>query len=207
MTMKKFKTLSFREKADYILFDFSWQIILGGILLFLIGSWIYLDYMVEPPALQVEMIGVGPDAEESNAFNGFLEAQGMDYENDRVKLSKVIQPGEKSRLEISTMNHLLLLRAAEGKTDLYFWDDADAENALRFDLVDLRTVLPMETLEACADRLVYNGPLLQGGYPCAIRLTDCSWVEENGFYEDCVVGISRSVQDPELVSQFIKYIT
>ena len=75
------------------------------------------------------------------------------------------------------------------------------------DLADLRTVLPMEVLEKCRDRLIYTGPILDGGYPCGIHLKDCPWISENGFYGDCAVGISKTAQDPGLVSEFIQYIT
>ena len=208
MTKKQFQALPFHKKAIYIVKKYAWEAIFAVYLCCLLGSWIYLDYVEPQPVLSVEMIDGSLAAPNAEAFESFMDAEGLACTDDSVKVSKTIQLGKEPGEISLNPNALLFCKANEGKTDLYFWDDDMVEASLsQFDLMDLRKVLTPEALLKLEDRLVYSAPLLRDGFPCGIRLDDCDWIRENGFYESCVVGISRNVQDPELVRAFLEYIS
>ena len=208
MTKKQFQSLPFHKKAAYVVKKYAWEAIFAGYLFCLLGSWIYLDYVEPQPVLSVEMIDGSLAAPNAEAFEGFMDAEGLVCTDESVKVSKMIQLGNEPGEISLNPNALLFCKANEGKTDLYFWDDDMVEASLsQFDLLDLRKVLTPEILLKLEDRLVYSAPLLRDGFPCGIRLDDCEWIQKNGFYENCVVGISKNVQDPELVRAFLEYIS
>lgn len=102
---------------------------------------------------------------------------------------------------------LLLCRVAEGKTDIYFWDDQYTDGFLTsFALMDLREILPQELLEKYEDQLIYNTAILQGGYPCAISLKENLWIKQNNYYGECTVGVARTADNLGLVYDFLRYI-
>lgn len=207
MTKTQFKALSPGQKIKYILKRYGWEAVFAVYLVSLLGSWIYLDYVAEQPVLNVEMIDGNQNVSSGEAFAEFLSQEGYSSDFSQVKVSRAIQIGnEPGDLQIPP-EPLLICKINTCKTDLYFWDDQYMEASLAaMDLIDLREVLPMDVLVACQDRLIYTAPILDGGFPCGIHLKDCPWVEEFGFYQDCAVGISRNVQNPELVTAFIEYI-
>ena len=208
MTIQQFKTMPFGMKLKYIVKNYAWEAVFAVYLLCLLGSWIYLDYVEPQPMLSVEMINGSLEAPNAEAFEGFMEAEGLACTDESVKVSKIIQLGKEPGEISLNPNALLFCKANEGKTDLYFWDDAMVESALsQFDLLDLRKILTPEILLKLEDKLVYSAPLLREGFPCGIRLDDSEWLRENGFYDNCVVGISRNAQDPELIRAFIEYIS
>ena len=208
MTRKQFKDLPFGKKIQYVVKKYAWEAVFAVYLICLLGTWIYLDYVQPQPVLSVEMIDGAKETPDSEAFEGFMEAEGLICNDESVKVSKMIQLGNEPGDISLNPNALLFCKANEGKTDLYFWNDDMVEASLsQFDLLDLRKVLTPEALLKLEDRLVYSAPLLRDGFPCGIRLVDCEWIQENGFYDSCVVGISRNVQDPELVRAFIEYIS
>ena len=199
--------MPFVGKVKYILKKYGWEAVFTVYLVCLLGSWIYLEYVEPKPILSIEMIDGARDSAQSEAFEGFMEQEGYVCTGDTVKIGKSIQIGNgPDDLKVSP-NNLLFCKVNMYNTDLYFWDDQDIQYTLAGqDLMDLREILPEEVLKACEERLIYTGPILKGGYPCGIHLENCEWVAENGFYQDCAVGISRNVQNPQLVSDFIQYI-
>ena len=207
MKKEQFRAMPLKKKIKYLTGKYTWHIIFDLFVISLLGSWFYLEYMVEQPLLRIEMIDASLDAPSSAAFETFMEQEGLGCDDQKVKVSKVIQLGDEPQDIKGDPERLIYCRTAACRTDLYFWNDPYTEEALaKYDLCDLRTVLPPEVLLACEDRLIYTAPLLQGGYPCAIHLKDCQWIEENGLYEDCAVGISRNAKDTDLVQSFIEYI-
>ena len=203
MPKKDFEALSAREKMKYLFHKYIWEGIFIVYLAALLGSWIYVDYVADQPVLNVEMINGARDGTGVAAFQNFMNEQGYPCSEKSVHLGNQIQTNE---IPVNPSS-LIISKAQTGKTDVYFWNEYQIGYTLaKQDLLDLRDVLPPEVIQKCQDRLIYNKPLLRGGYPCAIRLENDSWAEENGFYKGCVVGISRNARDPDLAAAFVEYI-
>lgn len=207
MRKSKFRELTPLGKLKFIFCDHFCDILLGGFLLLIVGTWLYLDFYAQKPALNVEMVDGSLQLSDNRAFDEFLAEEGRNLPGDKVNLDNTIQMDLLPDQRKFNITQLFFCKHMEGRTDLYFWDDENAQDALmRMNLVDLRTILSQETLEKCGDRLIYTGPMLQGGFPYGIRLDDCDWVKDHGFYGACSVGISKNAVDPELAAAFIEYI-
>ena len=207
MKYQQFKALPTKKKAAYLIDTVFWHVLLGGILIFLIGSMIYEDYIKPESYMNVEMINACQESPDGESFEPFLEAEGYCCKERKVEVSKVFQLGNDPGDIKGDPEILLMCNIAAGNTDVYFWDTDELEPALmKRALIDLREVLPREFLEAHADQLVYSAPVLEGGFPCGIRLVNNPWITENNYYGDCVVGISRCVKDPAMVRAFLEYL-
>ena len=206
MTREQFHSLSIWGKIGYVIRRFTWDAALGIFLIAAIGTLIYEDHFKEQPVMQVDMINVNTDSTDGEAFEEFLAQQGL--EGQTVKVDKRFQfdngPGSLSLIP----DHLLTCNLSVGKTDVFFWNTASMEQMLaERALIDLRYVLPQEFLMENEDRLIYTGPLLDGGFPCGISLVDNEWVRENNYYTDCAVGISRTADNQDLTGEFLQYIS
>ena len=207
LSKKQFQALPLGKKAKYLFGRYIWDLVLGLFLLTAIGNLIYEDYVAVPPVMRVDMINVRQDSTDGEAFDAFLETVGYEPENEDVRIDKRLQFGDGEKTLKCMPEQMVACKSMVGKTDLYFWDSPDMEEALaQSSLMDLRRVLPPEYLLENEDKLIYTAPLLEGGYPCGIALLDNDWVHENNYYGDCAVGISRHARDPELMGQFLEYI-
>lgn len=207
MKNDEFRSLPLHQKAVWLIRHKSVDLILGALLLFLLGSLFYEEHIRPPVCMNVEMINARADSSGGESFGPFLTEMGCPEENRTVEISKAFQLGnEESDLRIDP-GCLLICRVGEGKTDLYFWDTGDLDAMLaKVALMDLREILPPEILLRYEEQLLFTGPVLQGGYPYGIVLEHNRWVRENNFYEDCRVGVARTVSDPELVREFLRYL-
>ena len=207
MNQNNFKRMSFQQKCFYILKKKMWDIILGMILLLVLGTWVKTEFFDDPPVLCVQMIDASEESGDASAFQEFLCANGLGSCEKQVKVSKDIQVGSKPSDIKCNPGSLLFCLLQEEKTDLYFWNDEVTESAfMRNGMVDLRTVLSPEALEANWDRLIFTGPAVEGGFPYAIDLTGCDWIDDHGFYDQCYAAISRNAPDIRMAGQFLEYI-
>ena len=207
MTKQQSQALPFKKKVSYFFSKTIWSLLLGVYVLALLGAWIYQDYIQVPPVLKVEMVDGERDSADSEAFEEFMAGEGYAPETQRVGVSKMIQVGPGPRDLQDNQALVLYCALATRQADVYFWNDPRTGNFLSdTDLIDLRTVLPQEVLQDNLDRLVFTGPLLDGGYPCGVYLESCPWIQENGFYEDCTVGISKNAEDPKLAVALLRYL-
>ena len=93
------------------------------------------------------------------------------------------------------------------KNDLSVWTGSQFQYILiDTALTDLRQILPEALLEQYRDQLIYSGPLLEGGYPCAIALENNWWAMENGQYESCCVGVDRNAKNLDQAVNFLTFI-
>lgn len=86
------------------------------------------------------------------------------------------------------------------------WVFEDTLNDMAF--MDLRELLPEETLELYEDYIVYYSDEETGiEYPCAITLTEeNSWLQEHGLYKNCMVGVLKSAPDVQMASELLGYV-
>ena len=207
MKKEHFRELSLWKKFLYIGDNVFWDILLAAALMTTFISWIKTDFIDPKPVLSIEMIDGTKLESQSDAFDEFLSQEGFTDEEHMVKLNQRIQIGDSPTNMKCNADLMIVAIMLSQRTDIYFWDTQSTDTSLmNFDLVDLRTILPHEVLAANEDRLVYNVPAIEGGFPCAIDLTDSSWVAENGFYDRCVVGISKHAKDAETAGEFIEYL-
>ena len=206
MTKNEFKQLSLGRKLCYAAGRFFWDAALAIFLISAVGTLIYEEHFKVQPVFQVDMINVNQDSTGQEAFREFLTQEGLSGET--VKIDKRFQFDNGPDSLHLIPEHLLVCNLSVGKTDVFFWNTSRMEQTLAdMALMDLRCVLPPEFILANEDRLIYTAPLLEGGYPCGISLIDNDWVNENNYYTDCAVGISRTTAHPELTGEFLKYIT
>ena len=207
MTKQQFKNLPAGKKISYLLEKYLAAVVLGVFLVSAISTLFYEEHIKVQPLLQVDMINVNKNSPDGSSFDEFLETKGYSDGASQVKLEKRYQfGGEHENLPIMP-DHVMICNQSVGKTDIYFWNTSYIEQTLAGTLLDLRTVLPEEFLLENADRLIYTAPLLEGGYPCGIALLDNQWVQENNYYGDCAVGISRKSQERELSGEFLQFIS
>ena len=210
LTKAQFKALPTRKKVSYLLTSFSWHVVLAGLLLFILGSWIWQDFLAEQPLLNVEMLDAQVHTGCTDSFAPFLQDAGYSYSENAVSLGTRLQFQPSNVNPICNHFRLLLCKVMEAKTDLYFWDYWNLQPYLTSSvLLDLREVLPPEVLEAHADDLIYSAEDKETGdvYPCGIYLRNNDWVQSNDYYgEECAVGIANSARNPEIAGAFLRYI-
>ena len=207
MKKEEFRKLPFHKKVTWLIRHRSVDFLLAALLLFLMGSLIYEEHFKQPVCMNVEMINVCTDSPGGESFDPFLRQMGYQENSRNVEISKMFQLGDADTDLKVNPDKLLMCRVGQGKTDVYFWDTDDMEEALvKMALMDLREILPHEVLVANQDKLLYTGPILQGGYPYGIFLEDNEWVRENNYSEDCMVGVARTAKDLDLVRSFLLYI-
>ena len=211
MNKEQFRKLPLGKKIQYIICHRTWDIILGAVLLLLMGTWIYEDYILEPTFMNIEMINACTESSDGESLDPFLMKNGYQPKENKVEISKAFQLNTEDSDYQLDPSRLLICNVAEGKTDVYFWDknsdSAQIEKALKsFALMDLRNILPPELLLEYEDQLIYTDAVLDGGYPCGIILSDNPWIRENNFYEDCVVGVAVTAKDMDLIRAFLQYI-
>ena len=211
MNKEQFRALPLSKKIRYIICHRTCDIILGAVLLLLMGTWIYEDYIQEPAFMRIEMINACTESPNGESLDPFLMKNGYQPKENKVEISKALQLHTQETDCQFDPSRLLICNVAEGKTDVYFWnagsDSVKTEDALKsFALMDLRNVLPAELLLKYEDQLVYTDAVLDGGYPCGIILKDNEWIRQNNYYEDCVVGVAVTAADVDLVREFLLYI-
>ena len=211
MSKEQFRALPPGKKILYILRYRTWDLILGVIMLVLLGTWIYKDYIREQPFLNIEMINACAESPDGESLDPFLMANGYHPQENKVEISKVLQVTDPDQNRRCNPKNLLICNIAVGETDVYFWntegDSEEMDHALKtMALMDLREVLPPEVLQTHEDDLIFTAPVLSGGYPCGIVLEDNEWILENHYYSDCIVGVARTAADLNLVRDFLMYI-
>lgn len=201
MEKVKFRNLSPMGKVKYIFKDFIWQVILGGILIFLMGSWIWTDFIAEQPILHVEMIDAEEASPNGEAFVSLLAEECSQTGRNTVDVSKQIQFAESDDEAKCDPYLLITCKIFSERTDVYFWNDDHMEQRLKKGgLMDLREILPPEVIAAHKENLVFTDRQLKGGYPCGIRLHNNRWVRDNGYYESCTVGVADTAEDPQMAA-------
>ena len=205
---EEFQALPWWNKAGYLCRTYCWHTILGGILIFLLCSWVWQDYLTPQPLLRVEMIDTKIESSDAGAFRAFVEGAGYRYDNTSVRLNKDMRFNQPRTLDTVSPNPscLLFANVMSERTDLYFWQSPGLAQILsQRVLMDLRDILPEETLQRNADKLVYSENS-KDAFPCGIRLEQNSWIEENNYYDYCTVGVSDSAGDLDLAVEFLNYL-
>ena len=199
------KAMPLGRKILWVWKNRFWHILTAALMLFLISSWIWQDYIVEQPVLRIEMIDGSPETDDQRAFRPFLDQNG--YEGRFVHVSKMIQLGGAENEVRADPYKMLFCSVRSGRNDVYFWHGKDVEQFLSKDaLMDLRELLPEDVMSDYADRLIYTDLALNGGFPCGLRLDRNSWVTDNGYYNECMVGIAVDAPDEKAAGQFLQYL-
>ncbi len=196
---KKIMELSGKERWEYIWDYYRYHIIgiVGGIFLL----FILFPKGGPDPLLKVVMVNhelTSPFQEKS--FTGILEQQGYEiYEGCVTGLSFTVTDegaaaGSESYIALSV--HL-----AAGQ-DIWLSKGTIFENiASQNVFADLSAILPEETLASYEGKLLY-APEEIGGYPCGVLLTDHPWLEENGYYDECVFAVFDLAPNRENADSF-----
>lgn len=207
MDKNQFRKLPLFKKCFYLLDNYLWDAVLAVALVLTFCSWIQTDFLEPKPVLSIEMIDGSHLEGEDQAFHDFLTYKGIASEDRLIRLNNRIQvSNHPTQLKCNADAMIMCVMLSE-RTDLYFWNQDSTDNWLiGRDLVDLREVLPANVIEDLEGRLVYNRPAVEGGYPCGIDMTGSQWLQEHGFYDECVVGISRHAPEAETAGEFLAFI-
>lgn len=208
MSKEAFQALPLWKKAVYLTGTYCWHTVLAALLIFLLGSWIWQDYLTPQPLLRVEMIDSNIESSDAGAFRAFVEGAGYHYDENSIALGKEMRfniPRVRGEVRPNP-GSMLLANVMSQRTDLYFWQSPGlAQQLSKKVLVDLREILPQETLERNADKLVYSENSLDA-FPCGIRLDGNAWIEEHNYYDHCTVGVADTAADRALAADFLNYL-
>ena len=208
MTWEKFKAMPFKKKWEYCWEYYRWPVLITLLVVIFFGSWIGAAVQEKEPILQVEMINAYGNAPDGEAFQEFLEQEGIEYYEDAVIVGKNIQMTGPDPTVNYGAAQMLFCTLAAGEPDLIFWDTDTVIPALDGGpLRDLRELLPEEVLKANADKLVYS-QLEEGAepYPCGIYLEKNPWINDRLYYVNCTASIAVTSKDPQLCADFILYL-
>ena len=199
---KNFRELTFFQKLSFIF----WNTLLASILLLLVGTLIWQEFVAEPPRLCIEMIDAAEEAPADPHESPLLMARSAGADPG-VVLSKRIRGERSAPAQVVSPYPALIASILSEKNDLYFWAGNQFQYILAdAALADLRQVLPQSLLDAYQEKLVYTAPLLEGGYPCAIALEGNWWAMENGQYDSCCVGVDRNAKNLDQAVNFLTFI-
>lgn len=197
---KNFRELTFFQKLAFLF----WNILLASILLLLVGTLIWQEFIAEPPRLCIEMIDAVQEAAPDESAVCMARSAATD---PGIVLSKRIQGDRSAAPQVISPYPALIASILSEKNDLYFWTGTQFQYILADTaLTDLRQVLPQALLEQYRDQLIYSAPQLEGGYPCAIALENNWWAMENGQYDSCCVGIDRNAKNLDQAVDFLTCI-
>lgn len=207
MTWEKFKAMPFKKKAEHIWEYYRWHILVTVVLVFALGSWIQGIVTHKEPVLQLEMINCYGNTPNGEAFEDFLNQQGVPYDPDAVLVGKNIQLNGPDISITFGAAQMLACSIAAGEPDLIFWETDELMPALEGALLDLREILPQELLDEYADSLVYAVDEETGEeYPCGIYTERNPWMMENKYYVNCSVSVPATCKNRELAGAFIQYM-
>lgn len=204
-----FKALSNKTKAQYVWDYYKWPIVITVAIVSFVIYMIYHYATYREPFLNVIMINCN-DSISANAdgFDEFLTEYGYDPKESPVFLSSSLHFSEGEYSMSYNDYQVLTMMIAAGDQDLFFGTgDVFTDYAEQGALIDLSTVLPAELLEQYKDSLLYS---TDGGevasYPCAIELTDNTWLKKNNYYDTCYFGIFYQNHNLEASVQFAEFL-
>lgn len=217
---KKFKTLSFAEKINYIKDYYSIHI-LAVLILVVVAVAVYHTYQEKnyDTELYVALINNDKsvwdediDSYEQMLSNGFAAHLGIDNDKKRVEIDNNYTIDYERDPEMSAYSaeslvamiygaHVDILLGDQKALD-YFCDD---EGTFFF---SLDTIFDAQFLEKYKDRIVYyTPPKGNGPIPMAIDVTDCPYIQDAGLTLDQVfVTIFANTKRPENSIEYIRFI-
>lgn len=226
MNKEKWRAFSTKEKWSYFWYYYKVHTIVALLVILFGGYMIYEQVTNRDPLLSMVMLNVNTmQAQETDAdFDEFLNRYGYEVYDGAVSCNKALtiyKQEENKELysqyyyEHTEVLFSLLFAGAEdvvfGRGD-FFTQELVPGRAF----VDLREILPQETLERYADALLYCTPYTEGDdpdelipgepYPCAIYLENNSWVLESGLYDTCYVGVPIRPQIKQITIDFMEYL-
>lgn len=206
-----FKSMSTRQKLEYV-WDYYRFHILGGIALLLAALSLIHHYMtLKTPVLDLLFLNAYSIENAQKPFDEFLTSNGYnlnDYEiNVNTALSFVLEE-DSYQQDYYAMQTLSVLFAA-GDLDLFaapqqIYNDLAAAGYT----TDLRTIFTETELEALDDMIIYT-TLAETGetFPSGLDLKGNRFLLENGFYtEGCCLAIAATTDSPELTKAMLLYI-
>ncbi len=226
MNKEKWRAFSTKEKWSYFWYYYKIHTIVG-LLVLLFGSYmIYEQVTNRNPLMSVVMLNVSTAQMQKNEvdYNEFLSEYGYEiYDNavyNHTGLTIYTQEENKELYSKYYYEHsevlFSLLYAGAGDVVFGRGDFFTEELVLGLAFVDLREILPQETLERYADSLLYCTPYTEGDdpdelipgepYPCAIQLENNAWVLESGLYDSCYVGVPKRPQIKQITIDFMEYL-
>ena len=204
-----FKALSTRAKFDYIWDYYKFHILAVIVAVCVVVSLIHHYVTYREPILNVIMINcIGGDLADDSGFDEFLESYGHDPAEEPVSLSSNLYFSENSSTDSYTNMQVLAAMMAAGDQDLFFGTgDIYLSYADQGALADLSAVLPADILEQYKDSLIYTTEAgTRDAYPCAIELSDNSWLSENNYYDTCYFGIFYNAPHLDTVLEFADFL-
>lgn len=204
-----FKALSPKAKVGYIVDYYKWHIIIGICAAAFIGSMIHHYATYRDPLLNVIMINCN-DSMTANAdgFDAFLHEYGYDPGEYPISLSASLHFSDGEYSTSFNDYQALTMMIAAGDQDLFFGiGDVYLDYAKQGVLTDLSDVLSEEVLSKYEDCVIYSTDEGESDpYPCAVELSENTWLAENNYYNTCYFGIFKQSQNTEASAQFAEFL-
>lgn len=204
-----FKALSTKAKFQYFWDYYKWPTVITVAIASFVIYMIYYYATYRDPFLRVIMIDCNdPYSTDASGFDEFLTEYGYDSGESEVSLSSTLQFSDGDFSTSYYDYQSLAMMLAAGDQDLFFGTgDVYTGYAEQGALIDLSTVLSAELLEQYSGSILYSTDDGEtDAYPCAIELTDNTWLKKNNYYDTCYFGILCQTQNLEVSTQFAEFL-
>lgn len=208
-----FKELSSKAKIGYVWDYYKWHIIITITVVSFIIYMIYHYATYRDPLLSVIMINTNDTYNASmDGFDEFQEAYGYDSKEYPISLTSNFYFPEDENSEAAALSYTdhqtLATMVAAGSGDIFFGTgEVYLSYAEQGALLDLSTILSPELLEKYKDNLLYATDEGEADpYPCAIELTDNTWLAKYNYYDTCYFGIFYQTKNPDASLEFAEFL-
>ncbi len=205
-----FKAMSTKAKIGYVWDYYKWHIIGTIAAVSFVISMIHHYVTYRDPLLNVIMLNCNNSYNtDSSGFDEFQAVYGYDPEEYPISLASFyLAEGDNATSASYTDYQALTTMIAAGGEDIFIGTgDTYLAYCKEGALLDLSTILSPDLLSEYEDCFIYS---TAGGevapYPCAIELTDNSWIRKNNYYDTCYFGIFYSNQNPDACKEFAEFL-
>lgn len=205
-----FKAMSTKAKIEYVWDYYKWHII-GTIAAVSCVCYTVHSYVTyRDPLLNVIMINCYDSySADDSGFAEFQEVYGYDPEEYPISVASFyLAEGDNATSASYADYQALTTMIAAGDEDLFFGTgDTYLAYCEQGALLDLSTILSPELLAEYEDCLIYSTSDGETDpYPCAIELTDNSWLRKNNYYDSCYFGVFYRNQNLDACKEFAEFL-
>lgn len=206
-----FRTLSKKQKIEYIWDYYKWHIIVVVAILAAIGSLIHHYATYKETVLDVIMINSNYTfTNETPGLEDYYDIIQLKPKTEKVSVDASLTFSESDAYSTNYYSdQTLSLRLSVGGSDILFSNESVfTQYASLHCFTDLTTVLTEEELAEWADLLVYvTEEETNYEYPCGILLPKENWSTINGYYSDSeYLSISCCAENLDNAVAFLRYV-
>lgn len=208
-----FKSLSTKQKIEYVWDYYRWHIIAVIFGITIIVSAILHVITYKEPLLSVMMLNSYRSMSDSSemGFDEFFEAYGYESFDGALELKKDLYFDENGNTnQEDYRNYEIMLALLIGGDYEIFLGTGDVylEFVQQGFFADLSEILSEDLLEKYKEQMVYSDEMGEcAEYPAAVLLKNNQWLNRNNYYkEECYFGIVKGANMTDSVTEFSEFL-